>query len=217
MKKIDLLISEKSILTHPFYKKWQSGALTRPVLQQYAKQYYKHVAAFPQYLSAVHTQMDNATDRTLMLENLMDEEAGDKNHPRLWENFAAELGVSKKALETTKARRETAGMVNHFKNMTQKGSVAEGIATLYAYESQIPRVSAEKISGLKKFYGVSSKKGLEYFKVHEKADVAHSAAERMLVAKYARTPREQKKVLKAVSSTLQAYWNLLSGMERSFA
>ena len=215
VREIDALIKKRSILKHPFYQAWQMGALTRPMLQNYSRQYYSHVAAFPQYLSAVHSKMDNAQDRRLMLENLVDEEFGNKNHPLLWEQFAAALGVSKPSLEKTRLSRETRAFVTHFKKATQKGSVAEGIAALYVYESQIPRVSDEKIRGLKKFYGVRSKKGLEYFEVHKKADVEHSAAERTLIRKYT-SKTEQKRVLKVVSATLDAYWNLLSGMERSF-
>ena len=215
--RIDALIREKSILKHPFYRAWQMGALTRPMLQEYSRQYYSHVAAFPQYLSAIHYKVDDVADRKLVLENLNDEEYGNGGHPLLWENFASELGVSKRSLDGTVANKTTAAFVRHFKTTTQKGSVAEGIAALYAYESQIPKVSEEKIRGLKKFYGIKSKKGLEYFEVHEKADVEHSAAERKLIRKYARTANEQKKAVKVVSATLDAYWNLLSGMEKEFA
>ena len=217
VSRIDSLISKRSILKHPFYRAWQMGALTRPMLQEYSRQYYRHVAAFPQYLSAVHSKMDNERDRKLVLENLNDEEHGNGGHPFLWQRFAEELGVTRRTLDATVANSTTASFVNHFKETSQKGSIAEGIAALYAYESQIPKVSAEKIRGLKKFYGVKTKKGLEYFEVHEKADVEHSVAERKLIRKYARGAAEQKKVLKAVSATLNAYWDLLSGMERRFA
>ena len=216
IQKIDALIQKKSILKHPFYRSWQMGTLTRPMLQEYSRQYYQHVAAFPQYLSAIHCKMDNAKDRTLVLENLNDEEYGNGGHPLLWERFAAELGVTRGSLRATRVHEATSAFVDHFKKTTQKGSIAQGIAALYAYESQIPRVSEEKIRGLKKFYGVKSKKGLEYFEVHKKADVKHSAAERKLIAKYTRDAHERKRVLRVVASTLDAYWDLLSGMERSF-
>ena len=41
-------------------------------------------------------------------------------------------------------------------------SYSEGLASLYTYESQIPEIAETKIRGLKKHYGVTSKKGLEF-------------------------------------------------------
>jgi len=209
---IDRRIREKSILKHPFYQDWQSGKLTMPMLQEYAKQYYKHVAAFPQYLSAVHSKMDNPDDRRLILQNLMDEEHGDKNHPELWLRFGEALGLNRKEIMDAVALKETNAFVEHFKLVTSNKSPAVGIAALYAYESQIPAVSEEKIKGLACFYGIDSEQGLEYFKVHIQADIEHSAAERELIAKYAAGEETQQQVLLAVDNTLTAYWTMLSGI-----
>ena len=211
---IDRRIEQKSILKHPFYGAWTSGKLTNHMLQEYAKQYYKHVAAFPQYLSAVHCKIDDSKDRKLVLQNLMDEESGEKNHPALWIKFGDALGLSNEEIKAAVAVDETNSFVNHFKNITANGTVAEGIAALYAYESQIPNVSEEKINGLVKFYGVESEEGLEYFKVHMKADVEHSAAERDLILKYATDEESKAKVLDAVDNTLNEYWNMLTGIQK---
>ncbi|HLG23705.1 MAG TPA: CADD family putative folate metabolism protein [Candidatus Nanoarchaeia archaeon] len=214
VSEIDKRICERSILKHPFYADWQSGKLTIPMLKEYAKQYYKHVAAFPQYLSGVHFKMDNFEDRKLVLQNLMDEENGPDNHPELWMRFAESLGISRDAVNSTTPTPETTQFVNHFKNATANGTIAEGIAALYTYESQIPRVSEEKICGLIEFYGIDSRDALEYFKVHMHADIEHSEAERKLIMKYAKTEEEQEKVLKIVDSTLDAYWNMLTGVQK---
>ncbi len=212
IEEIDRRIQEKSILKHPFYQSWKMGELTRETLQEYARQYYKHVAAFPQYLSAVHTQMDDASDRRLILQNLMDEENGEKNHPELWLRFAEATGTKRENIETI-PNAETTAFVNNFKFFASQ-SIVEGIAALYAYESQIPKVSEEKINGLVKFYDVKDERGLEYFTVHMQADIEHSAAERELIRKYAKDEETKKKVLEAVSKTLDAYWNMLSGIQK---
>lgn len=212
IEEIDKKIQERSILKHPFYQSWKMGELTLEMLQEYARQYYKHVAAFPQYLSAVHTKMDNAEDRKLILQNLMDEENGDNNHPELWLKFAEATGVTRSDIGTVPTE-ETKKFVNNFKFFASK-SIAEGIAALYAYESQIPKVSEEKINGLVKFYGVTSDAGLEYFKVHMQADIEHSAAERELIRKYATDEETRKMVLEAVDRTLDAYWDMLTGIQK---
>lgn len=214
IRKIDNKIREKSILKHPFYQDWKSGRLTRGMLREYAKQYYIHVAAFPQYLSALHSKISDQSDRKVILQNLMDEECGDKNHPALWLQFCRELGIKTKEAAETKPSASTKAFVRHFKNFTSRKGVGEGIAAMYAYESQIPEVSKEKIRGLVDFYGVKNKKGLEYFDVHIKADVEHSRDERKLLVKYAKDRETQNNVLKAVDRTLDAYWAMLSGIQK---
>lgn len=210
--KIDAKVKEKSILKHPFYQKWREGKLSNKVLREYAKQYYKHVSAFPQYLSAVHAQMENQEERRMVLQNLIDEESGEKNHPELWLRFGEALGEGRKNFESVYPTLKTSEFVNNFKKYS-KSSVAEGIAALYAYESQIPGVSEEKIKGLKEFYEVNGERGLEYFAVHMQADVEHSAAERFLLEKMAVDEEAEKRMMEAVNCTLDAYWNMLSGIE----
>ena len=212
IEKIDKKINEKSILKHPFYQSWASGKLTNGTMQEYARQYYMHVAAFPQYLSAIHSKIDDGNDRLLILQNLMDEEHGPKNHPELWIKFAEATGVKRTDINCT-PNPETSAFINNFKFITSQKTAVEGIAAMYAYESQIPKVSEEKIAGLVKFYGVTSESGLEYFKVHMQADIEHSEAERNLIRKYAKDPETQKRVLEAVKQTLDAYWLMLTGIQ----
>ena len=188
------------------------GKLSKSMLREYAKQYYKHVAAFPQYLSALHSKIDNFDDRKLILQNLMDEENGDKNHIELWLNFGKALGLSNEEIRNTSAIQETKSFINHFKSVTKDKSIAEGVAALYAYESQIPSVSEEKINGLVNFYGVDTKQGLEYFKVHQQVDIEHSESEGKLIEKYAVDKDTKAKVLQAVDQTLDAYWSMLTGV-----
>ena len=71
----DLLaaVMQHSMLKHPFYVAWSEGKLSREVLQEYAKQYYAHVRAFPTYVSAVHSRCDDLDTRHLLLENLIEE------------------------------------------------------------------------------------------------------------------------------------------------
>ncbi len=210
--KINKKIEEKSILKHPFYADWKSGRLTKPMLKEYAKQYYKHVAAFPRYLSAVHSKIEDFDDRRLVLQNLMDEENGNKNHIDLWINFGKALGLTKEEIRNASAVDETNSFVNHFLKTTNEKSIAEGVACLYAYESQIPNVSHEKIAGLVNFYGIDTQQGLEYFEVHKLADVEHSEAEKKLIEKY--SAGHEEKVLQAVDETLDAYWSMLTGIQK---
>src|SRR5919197_5483420 len=92
---IDAIVEEKHLLKHPFYVAWTEGRLSRPTLRGYAAQYYKHVAAFPRYLSAIHAQTADLETRRHLLDNLIDEERGEENHPELWLRFAEGIGAAR--------------------------------------------------------------------------------------------------------------------------
>jgi pyrroloquinoline-quinone synthase len=47
--------------------------------------------------------------------------------------------------------------------------LAAGLAALYVYESQIAAVAGAKIDGLRRFYGITSEDGLQFFRVHQEA------------------------------------------------
>ena len=216
LDKIDNDIAEKHLLKHPFYLAWTRGELSREALADYARQYYHHVAAFPTYLSAVHANCDNQTTRKQLLSNLIDEEAGSPNHPELWLKFAEGLGVSDVAVRSTEKTPETKNLIDTFRSVCGDGSIAEGLAALYAYESQIPAICESKIDGLKKYYGVTNPEHYRYFTVHIVADREHSAAERSMLGAY--VDNHSFEPLRAsVNRVLDALWEMLSGVCRRHA
>src|SRR5258708_40379901 len=93
---LDSTISERSLLKHPFYQAWTAGTLSRERLQNYAVEYYPHVAAFPRYLSAIHSRCADIATRQAILENLVEEEHGAENHPELGLGFAKQMVVPAK-------------------------------------------------------------------------------------------------------------------------
>jgi pyrroloquinoline-quinone synthase len=216
LDRLDEQIAARHLLTHPFYLAWTRGELSKETLADYASQYYQHVAAFPTYLSAVHARCDDQPTRRQLLINLIDEEAGEPNHPQLWKNFAAALGVLPNDLENAAPWPETAELIATFRDVCSRGDNAEGLAALYAYESQIPAVSESKIDGLKKHYGFSEPDSYHYFTVHVEADREHSAAERALLATNIR-PENSAAVTAATERVLNALWDLLSGVCRRHA
>ena len=216
LEKIDNDIADKNLLKHPFYLAWTRGELSKEALTDYAKQYYHHVAAFPTYLSAVHAKCDDQPTRKQILQNLIDEEAGSPNHPELWKQFGNALGVDDVDLANTEKETETKNLIETFRSVCGDKPTAEGLAALYAYESQIPAICESKIEGLKKFYGFNDPKGYEYFSVHIEADKEHSVTEReMLSAKIDNQNAES--VCASVNRVLDALWEMLSGVCRRHA
>jgi pyrroloquinoline-quinone synthase len=208
-KELNKKLDEYHLLNHPFYKSWNEGKLTREIIKDYAEQYYQHVKAFPRYISATHSLCEDIEKRKILLENLNDEENRDADHPKLWKNFALAMGADAKGIEEVEADKFTKDLIeNFFKN--GRSTYAEGLASLYTYERQIPEIADTKIKGLKKYYGVNSEKGLEFFEVHKKADVYHRVeCEKLLDGL---SNEEQGKAEKAALSTATYLWNFLSGI-----
>jgi pyrroloquinoline-quinone synthase len=208
---IDNEIEAKHLLKHPFYLAWTRGELSKEALTDYARQYYRHVAAFPTYLSAVHANCDDQATRKQLLSNLIDEEAGSPNHPELWLKFAEGLGVSDVDVRESRKWAETKNLIDTFRSVCADGSTAEGVAALYAYESQIPAICESKIDGLKKHYGFTDPEHYQYFTVHIEADREHSAVERKMLAGYI-DDHNFESVKASVTRIIDALWEMLSGV-----
>ncbi len=208
-KELNKKLDKYHLLNHPFYKSWNDGKLTREIIKDYAEQYYQHVKAFPRYISATHSLCEDIEKRKILLENLQDEENRDGDHPKLWRDFSFAMGSKKNEIESVKEEKFTTELIeNFFKN--GRASYAEGLASLYTYERQIPEIAETKIRGLKNHYGVTSKEGLKFFEVHKAADVYHREACEKLLDEMSK--EEQEKAEKSDLSTAKYLWNFLTGM-----
>jgi len=208
-KKLNQKLDKYHLLNHPFYKSWNEGKLTREIIKDYAEQYYQHVKAFPRYISATHSLCEDIEKRKILLENLNDEENRDSDHPKLWKNFALAIGADAEKIEEVKVDQFTKDLIdNFFKNA--RSTYAEGLASLYTYERQIPEIAETKIQGLKKHYGVSSKEGLEFFETHKKADIHHRKECEILLDGLSKEAQSKAEI--AALSTAKYLWNFLSGI-----
>jgi pyrroloquinoline-quinone synthase len=209
-KELNSKLDKYHLLQHPFYQIfWNEGKLTREIIKDYAEQYYQHVKAFPRYISATHSICEDIEKRKILLENLQDEENTEADHPKLWKKFAEAVGSDIKKIEDVKPDWFTKDMIENFFSQA-RSSYAEGLASLYTYERQIPEIAETKIQGLKKFYGVNSKDGLHFFEAHKSADVIHRAECEKLLDSLSKD--EQEKAEKASLLTARYLWNFLSGM-----
>ena len=216
LNQIDNDIAAKHLLKHPFYLAWTRGELNREALADYATQYYHHVAAFPAYLSAVHSKCEDQATRRQILSNLIDEEAGSPNHPELWLRFAESLGASNANVRDSSKTPETRNLIDTFRSVCSTGSTSEGLAGLYAYESQIPAICESKIEGLRNHYGFNDAKAYEYFSVHIEADREHAAAERDMLGSYIDS-ENFRSVRTSVNRVLDVLREMLSGVCRRHA
>ena len=154
LDRIDAAVAQHALLDHPFYQLWNRGELPREALDEYSRQYYAHVRAFPTYVSAVHSRCNAISVRQLLLDNLIEEEQGPDNHPELWLRFAEGLGVSRESAQEAEPLDSTRDSVTVLRNLCDGADYRNGVAALYAYESQVPDVSRTKREGLAKYYAL---------------------------------------------------------------
>lgn len=219
IEEVNSAIESKSLLKHPFYQKWNEGKLTISELQEYAKQYYHFVKHFPRFVSCVHSNCDDVDTRKVLLENLADEEGfktGIEDHPRLWLNFTESLGLNEEEVKNAKPIREVEDLVDGMYELTRSHDFTLGLASLYAYESQVPEVSKTKIEGLKKFYGIDSEKAIKFFTVHEEADVYHSRDEIELIVNKELTLEDQRRLVNTVNESATLMWKFLDGVYNNY-
>jgi pyrroloquinoline-quinone synthase len=213
LRELDDMIREHSILQHPFYQAWECGALTREQLATYARIYYPHVRAFTDYLESAIEKADSPEVRAELIDNLQDERGNPAPHDELWLAFAEGMGVTREAVVQAEPHPAAEAMVSTFKALADE-SLAAGLAALYAYESQQPEVSCTKLAGLRGHYGIQDPRTLEYFEVHETADVRHRQGERDALAPCLAAGVSADKLTGATRRALDAYWGLLDGVCR---
>ena len=209
-------VMEYSMLKHPFYVAWTEGKLSKHSLAEYAKQYYAHVRAFPTYVSAVHSQCEELPIRQELLENLIEEERGDENHPELWLRFAEGLGVNRDDVRNATLLSSTEASVARLKELTRSEDYRKGLAALYAYESQIPEVAKTKREGLKSFYGIEDERAISFFRVHEGIDVLHQQVEKQILSNKCVSAEDQKKAIEAARDSAKALWAFLDGVAEAY-
>ena len=212
---LDARIARYDLLQHPFYQAWSKGELTRDELREYASEYWHHVSAFPTYLSALHSRLEDAPLRRTVLENLADEEglSTGRPHSDLWMDFAEGMGAASRQVRGRELQPETGALIAHFRG-AMEGSAASALASLYTYESRVPAIARTKAEGLKQHYGADQATA-RYFTLHQTADIHHAQVWRDAIeAELAAHPEDAPAALDAAEATAAVLWSTLSGIER---
>jgi pyrroloquinoline-quinone synthase len=209
LEMLDGLIEQHHLLKHPFYRAWTEGCLPKESLQLYAEQYYYHVCSFPENLKQLSARTSGPLAE-LVHENISEELNPAAPHPVLWRQFAHSLGVTETALDTARPLPGIAALLDTYDEVASQGSAAQAVAAFYAYEAQVPETATQKIAGLRRYYGITDPRALEYFSVHREADQRHRAAWRNWLA--TEKSADSFGVLCAAERSLKALWGALDAV-----
>ena len=222
-EQLEASIARYDLLSHPFYRAWAAGELTREDLREYARHYYHHVEAFPCYLAELALRLDEGELRRALLANMCDEKgaAGGSGkdsgphsgpHSELWLDFAEGMGA-RRDMRWHLPVAEVRELVRYFHRVASEGTPEQALAAFYVYESQVPRVAKEKEHGLRQMYGADDKT-CGYFSLHATADIFHSNVWRnQLENRIAANPETAQSTLDAAEKTAQLLWQALDGVE----
>jgi len=211
---LDARIAKYDLLCHPFYKAWSAGTLTSEDLQIYGRDYFHHVASFPVYLQEFGVRAEDDQLRRAVEVNREDELGmdGARPHPELWLDFVEGMGGDRNASQHEPVA-EITQLMESFHSVAREGSPEQALAAFYAYESQVPRVAAEKARGLREMYS-ANEKTCEYFTLHAVADIYHSRIWKHQLAKIvASNPDAAEKALNAGERAAKGLWQALDGIE----
>jgi pyrroloquinoline-quinone synthase len=207
-------IAKYDLLKHPFYQAWSAGELSKEDLKFYAEQYYHQVSQFPAYLTSLHSRLPEGAMRRDVLTNAYEEECDGIAHSELWLRFAEGMGGGASNLNEKKPIPEVSDLLKTFRALASEGPVASAFGALFAYESQVPKIAAEKRNGLKRHYGADDRM-CSYFTLHEKADIHHASVWRKVISALVEQDEcHAAEALEGISRAARALWTALDGIER---
>jgi pyrroloquinoline quinone (PQQ) biosynthesis protein C len=208
---------EHRYLGTPLLEALTSGKLPREALKDYAIQRWAFQAHANPAMMLSHAAFLEGDDVEHLLENAHDEIfrlAGEGDHPGLWVQFAKLLGATDAELDEV-ARRPLAEVIGFPRTMTHycRRSAAEGLATWWGDEKQLPEAHGATALALKKFYGCSDAT-IEYFYEHVRADIEHTQGSYDLFEGYVRDRGDVVRGRRAAAVTLWAWREMHEGILR---
>ncbi len=196
-KRIEAARERHDVLSHPFYQRWSAGELSAAELARYSGQYRHAVVAI--------ASVSDYVAETIADRELAGHAAEEHEHVALWDGFIEAVGGDANAEPTA----ETSDCIEAW--TVRDGGVA-ALGRLYAIESGQPQISATKLDGLQRHYGIDSPQGTGYFTVHRGRDVEHADEGRRLLDDLIATPEDEDAVVAAAERAFEANWRLLDGV-----
>jgi pyrroloquinoline-quinone synthase len=210
---LDARVARYDLLAHPFSQAWSAGKLSREQLRAYALEYFHLVAAFPTFLSALHSRLDDGALRRAVLRNLAEEEVEGRAYTDMWMDFAEGLGLSPNQVRRSQPSAPVRHLIEQFYRSAGQDSPAQVLAGIYAYASQIPRTCGENARALLQHYGADART-CGYFVLHTYAGVRHAMVWRSeLVRLLARNEPMEAPALEAAARAAEWLWQALDGSQ----
>ncbi|MEX2599638.1 MAG: iron-containing redox enzyme family protein, partial [Dehalococcoidia bacterium] len=197
---------------HPWFKGIAEHRWTREQIILGEVQHYLRVRENPVYFG--HIAVNAARERIpglteVVLENYMEELAGEKSHVDIMYQFLEEGGIPREEADNAEAAPGTLAAIEMILGHCERRSALEGIAMLAFVESQHggPDGAAARVyPELTGYYGFSEQ-AAETYRIHAEQDVGHGSRQIEMLRKLATDDETQERVRKAARLGMEA-WNL---------
>ncbi|HEY7948120.1 MAG TPA: iron-containing redox enzyme family protein [Acidimicrobiales bacterium] len=202
----DDILDTRRLLAHPFYRRWEAGALEEGELAAYAGQYRHFEAALPVVLERIAANLPAGRARSLVEANLDDERSVPAPHLELFDDFAAAVGA-----EPSDPTPATAALVDLYLSLADRSPLA-ALSAVAAYEVQAPSIAASKAAGLLAWYGLDDD-GARFWDVHASVDEEHGSWMLDALGELAPDAAEAGEVSGAATAAADAWWAFLDERE----
>jgi pyrroloquinoline-quinone synthase len=194
-------LAGRTLLSHPFYRRWEAGELRDDELAAYAAQYVHVERQLPVTLESTIASTAVAPVRAALQENLDDELGRPMPHVELFATFAAAVGA-----QPTPPTPATSALVALYAGAHDEGA-AFAIGVLAAYEFQAAEIARSKADGLRAHYGLSSD-ATEFWDVHATMETEHADWTLDAAAHL-----DADGFLRGVAASRDAWWSFLDERE----
>ncbi len=161
------MLSDRRLLDHPFYRRWERGEVSIGELGSYAAQYRHFEDYLPTFLSRLMAGLPEGTARDLVAANLADELGDPVSHVELFERFADAVG----APGATASPAMTQLLATYDQLLAQAPLAA--LAGFAAYECQAGEIARRKADGLRRDHGLDGY-GVSFWEHHATTDIRHA-------------------------------------------
>jgi pyrroloquinoline-quinone synthase len=196
------VLSDRQLLDHPFYRRWEAGELSRDELTSYAQQYRHFEAMMPEFLARLSEALEPGAARDLVLANLNDE-VSSPSHLELFDDFGAFVGATR-----VPASPAMSDLLDAYEEVARRG-VISSLAGLLAYESQGAAVADSKGTGLAQHYG-APEEALAFWREHSSIEGEHAEWTFDALASLSPDPQD---VCAAARLVGEAWWAFLDERE----
>ncbi len=168
----------------------------------------------------IYAKCDDDTIRAAIVENLIEEETGKISgsgpHPELYIRLGEALGSTRQTMRGIKPLPEALSLRTYWVWAAKELPLIEGMAAIsIAGEARLPGAALTFARILEEKYGLTHEQSAFWW-VHDEADKDHGGGAIRMVAQYARTDEEQRRVREVVDYSLTLLWRFFDGLELAY-
>jgi pyrroloquinoline quinone (PQQ) biosynthesis protein C len=202
--------NEVPMIEHPWFQGIIQHRWTREQIVLGEVQHYLRVRTNPIYFGyiAVNAVADKQYDlMDVVLENFMEELAGERSHVDIMLQFLEEAGISREEADQAEPAPGTLASIEMLIGCCQRRSALEGLAMLAFVESQhggANGVAANLYRELTGYYGFSPR-AAETYHLHASQDVGHGSRQIEMLRRAATDEATQAKIRDAAKLGITAF------------